>query len=53
MKSTCGLVAFMWLILPFLETGETGKRVTHPVSLDVFARHIPRRSSDANHDTVG
>lgn len=31
MKSTCGLVAFMWLILPFLETGETGKRVTHPV----------------------
>lgn len=26
MKSKCGLIAFIWLIIPFLETGETGKR---------------------------
>lgn len=25
MKSKCGLLAFIWLIIPFLETGETGK----------------------------
>lgn len=57
MKSKCGLIAFIWLIFPFLETGETGEWMTHAFIETTHKKKLSAYETQIQHqmqiDTVG